>query len=78
MAIKTLDSLDYGHTAKILRLTKNAMPFRQKLLAMGVIPGALVKVIRAAPLGDPLEIEICSFRLCLRRSEAAVIDVEEC
>lgn len=78
MATKTLDILGYGHTAKIIQLKKNAMPFRSKLLAMGVVPGALVKVIRAAPLGDPLEIEICGFHLCLRRSEAATIDVEEC
>lgn len=77
MSSKTLEGLACGCSAKITQLTKDALPFRRKLLAMGIIPGAWVTMVQAAPLGDPLEVEVCGTRLCLRRSEAATIDVEE-
>jgi ferrous iron transport protein B len=43
---------------------------------MGITPGAEIRLLRAAPLGDPLEFEIRGYRLSLRRSEAEQIDVE--
>lgn len=78
MSTMTLDQLPFGKPAMIIKLTADAAPFRRKLLAMGITPGCRVTVIREAPLGDPLEIEIRSFHLCLRRSEASAIQVEEC
>lgn len=72
----TLDQLPLGQTAKIIRLTDTAAPFRRKLLAMGILPGTLVTAIRVAPLGDPLEIRIRHFNLCLRLNEAATIMVD--
>ncbi|MCL2871883.1 MAG: ferrous iron transport protein A [Betaproteobacteria bacterium] len=78
MPVTTLDCLPFGQRALVTHLTEAAAPFRRKLLAMGVTPGCTIKVIRAAPLGDPIEIEICGFHLCLRRAEAATIAVEEC
>ncbi len=72
----TLAQLPFGQTAKIVSLTDAAAPFRRKLLSMGVIPGASVTAIRVAPLGDPLEIRLRGFSLCLRLAEAATIMVE--
>ena len=43
---------------------------------MGMLPGTVVAVMRTAPLGDPLEIEVRGYRLTLRRSEADQITVE--
>ncbi|MDR2710889.1 MAG: ferrous iron transport protein A [Burkholderiales bacterium] len=77
MPVTTLDRLPFGKPALITHLTAGAAPFRHKLLAMGLTPGCHVRVIRVAPLGDPLEIEMRGFHLCLRRSEAATIAVEE-
>ncbi|MDR2173808.1 MAG: ferrous iron transport protein A [Burkholderiales bacterium] len=76
MSVTTLDCLPFGQQAFITHLTENAAPFRHKLLAMGITPGCYVRVVRVAPLGDPMEIEIRGFHLCLRRSEAATIAVE--
>ncbi|MDR2016949.1 MAG: ferrous iron transport protein A [Burkholderiales bacterium] len=76
MPVTTLDCLPFGQQALITHLTESATPFRGKLLAMGITPGCYLQVIRVAPLGDPIEIEIRGFRLCLRRSEAAAIAVE--
>lgn len=46
-----------------------------KLSEMGLIPGQPVKILKVAPLGDPMEIEIMHYRLCLRKREAAKIRV---
>ena len=48
----------------------------QRLMDMGLIRGTAVKVIRHAPLGDPLEVRVRGFMLTLRRSEAEHITVE--
>jgi ferrous iron transport protein A len=42
----------------------------ERLQDLGLVPGTDVEVIRRAPLGDPLEVELRGYRLCLRRSEA--------
>lgn len=77
MSTLTLDQLPFGQPAVITRLLPESMPFRRRLLAMGITPGSHVTVIRTAPLGDPLEIKTRGFYLCLRRSEAQAIGVVE-
>ena len=47
-----------------------------RLLEMGLTPGALVKSIGTAPLGDPMELEVRGYRLSIRLSEAERIAVE--
>ncbi|MEQ8785858.1 MAG: ferrous iron transport protein A [Pirellulaceae bacterium] len=46
-----------------------------RLLEMGLTPGVEFEMIGAAPLGDPLELEVRGYRLSVRRSEAARIEV---
>lgn len=77
MSTLTLDQLPFGQPAVITRLLPESMPFRRRLLAMGITPGSYVTVIRTAPMGDPLEIKTRGFYLCLRRSEAQAIGVVE-
>ena len=55
---------------------RNDGPLVQRMMSLGVLEGNEVKVIRLAPAGDPIQIEILGYSLSLRRSEAAVIDVE--
>ena len=47
-----------------------------RLLEMGVTPGIEVTIIGSAPLGDPLELELRGYRLSVRMSEAARVEVE--
>jgi ferrous iron transport protein A len=47
-----------------------------RLLEMGLTPGVLVAVVGTAPLGDPLELELRGYRLSVRRSEAARVQIE--
>jgi ferrous iron transport protein B len=49
--------------------------FRKRILEMGFVKGKEVKVIKNAPLKDPVEYEIMGYEVSLRRSEASLIDV---
>jgi Fe2+ transport system protein FeoA len=47
-----------------------------RLREMGFVPGTIFTVLRRGPLGDPLEIELRGYRICLRRSDLAYLHVE--
>ncbi len=49
----------------------------QRLMDMGLVKGTPFKVLRKAPLGDPLEIKLRGFLLALRLKEAEHISVEK-
>jgi len=49
---------------------------KRRMMDMGLVPGSDVKVIRVAPLGDPIEFEVKGYSLSLRKSEASNITVE--
>jgi ferrous iron transport protein A len=51
-------------------------PLKRRLMDMGVLVGEEVKVLKVAPLGDPLEVSIKSYHLSLRKREAEGIAVE--
>jgi ferrous iron transport protein A len=76
MSVFTLDHLPLGREAVVKRLLPDSLAFRRKLLSMGMTPGCKLAVMRVAPLGDPIEIRLRGFLLCLRRREAAAIEVE--
>jgi ferrous iron transport protein A len=48
---------------------------RCALLRLGLIPGTGVRVLRAAPMGDPLQVEVAGAHLALRRDVAAYVQV---
>ncbi|MBQ6704622.1 MAG: ferrous iron transport protein A [Opitutales bacterium] len=52
-------------------------PVNQRLLAFGLTPGAEVRVVHVAPLGDPIAISFCSQKVMIRRTDAARVMVEE-
>ncbi|HVC95208.1 MAG TPA: ferrous iron transport protein A [Pirellulales bacterium] len=47
-----------------------------RLLEMGLTPGVEVRLVGVAPLGDPLELDVRGYRLSVRKSEAARVEVE--
>lgn len=51
-------------------------PLRRRLMDMGVLVGETVKVVKVAPLGDPIEVTVKSYQLSLRKQEAEGIAVE--
>jgi Fe2+ transport system protein FeoA len=76
-AVLTLFDLTSGQSARIVRIrSTGAKGIRQRLLDMGITRGAVVRVERHAPMGDPVEIAILQYRLALRMNEAREIEVE--
>lgn len=51
-------------------------PLKRRLMDMGVLVGEEVKVLKRAPLGDPIEVSVKSYNLSLRKKEAEGIAVE--
>lgn len=51
-------------------------PLRRRLMDMGVLVGESLKVVKVAPLGDPIEVTIKSYQLTLRKQEAEGIALE--
>ncbi len=51
-------------------------PLKRRLMDMGVLVGEEIKVLKMAPLGDPIEVTVKSYSLSLRKKEAEGIFVE--
>ena len=72
----TLKELAIGKSA-VIRKVGASGALRQHFLDMGMIPGAEVTVVKFAPMGDPMELQVHGYELTLRLAEAEQIEVEE-
>jgi ferrous iron transport protein A len=70
----SLAHLPVGVQARVISVQGESAVAR-RLMEMGVVPGAPVRVIKTAPLGDPMEIRVRGYHLALRRAEAQTITV---
>jgi ferrous iron transport protein A len=61
-----------GHVAQIAGQDE----ISTRLLEMGLTPGVAVHVLGAAPLGDPIELELRGYRLSVRRAEAERVELK--
>ena len=68
--MSTLAELCIGQQARVAGV-EGSDDIAQRLLEMGLTPGTMVRMLGAAPLGDPLELELRGYRLSVRKSEAA-------
>ncbi|NDC53438.1 MAG: iron transporter [Planctomycetia bacterium] len=72
--VRSLEQVGVGQTAAVADVP-GADPISLRLLEMGLTPGIEVAVVGAAPLGDPVELEVRGYRLSIRRREAALVTV---
>jgi ferrous iron transport protein A len=72
---KTLNQLNSGDVAVVTKVTGSG-PVKRRIIDMGIIAGSRISVLKFAPLGDPMEIKVKNFNLSLRKSEAALIEVQ--
>jgi ferrous iron transport protein A len=70
----SIADLGVGQVAEITSIECDRRTSR-RLMEMGLLPGTQVRVVRVAPLGDPLELKVRNYSLSLRQSEAARIGV---
>ena len=73
--MKTLRETKIGGTARVSKIHGEGA-IRRRIMDMGITRGVEIKVNKVAPLGDPLEITVRGYELSLRKSDAAMIEVE--
>ena len=72
-----LKKMKVGDTGMIHAFSTADPAYRQKLLRMGLTRNATFTVLRKAPLGGPIEIEVRGSHVVLRSDEADVLEVEQ-
>ena len=71
-----LSDLKIGQRAKVLGLHLDKPEVRRHLLNMGITKGTEILIKKIAPMGDPVDIELRGYELCIRKEEMKNIDVE--
>ena len=71
----TLDKVAVGKSA-VIRTVGGEGALRQHFLDMGMIPGAEVTVVKLAPMGDPMELQVHGYELTIRMADAGEIEIE--
>lgn len=74
---RKLEDLSIGDKGVIAGYQKTEKQYRERLLAMGLTRGTDVTLLKYAPLGDPVEIEVRGFKLSLRKQEAQALLLED-
>lgn len=70
----TLDQLNPGQSAKVKKIHGKG-PVRRRLMEMGLTRGVQIDVVKASPLGDPVDYRVRGYHLSLRKAEAQLIEV---
>ena len=73
----TLDNLPVGKEGYIKSIECEDKALRNHILNMGLTPNVEVKLIKTAPMGDPLEIRVRGYELTLRKSDASKIILKD-
>lgn len=71
-----LSDLKVGQKARILRLNETNKAIRRHLLDMGVTRDTIVTIKKIAPMGDPIDISLRDYELCICRADLDKIEVE--
>lgn len=71
-----LSDLKVGQKARILKLNETNKAIRRHLLDMGVTRDTIVTIKKIAPMGDPIDISLRDYELCICRADLDKIEVE--
>lgn len=71
-----LSNLKIGQRARVVSLNMDKPEIRRHLLDMGITKGTEILIKKIAPMGDPVDIELRGYELCIRKKEMENIDVE--
>lgn len=71
-----LSDLKPGMEGKVIKICMNNKEIKRHLLDMGITKGVIVKVKKIAPMGDPIDLELRDYELCLRKLDLDKIQVE--
>lgn len=74
--MKTLSDVAVGDVCVVVGLGRKSL-IRKRIIDMGVTIGTEIKVLKLAPLGDPMEVLLRGYHLTLRKNEAKEIYIED-
>lgn len=72
----TLAEVPIGRDVRVLNVNGTGR-IAKRLMEMGVVPGVSMKIIKAAPFGDPIQLRLLGYNLAVRKNEADTVEVEE-
>ena len=73
--MKTLRQAKIGETVKVVKLHGEGA-VKRRIMDMGITKGVEIFIRKAAPLGDPVEVNVRGYELSLRKADADMIEVE--
>ena len=73
--MKSLKDVAVGVVCKVVKLHGEG-PVKRRIMDMGITKGVEILVRKVAPLGDPMELNVRGYELSVRKSDAALIEVE--
>jgi len=71
-----LSELKVGQRAKVLKLNEENKAIRRHLLDMGITRGVEITIKKVAPMGDPIDLQLRDYELCIRKEDLTKIEVE--
>jgi len=71
----TLNEIPAGGVCTVTKLNCTGK-LRRRIMDMGITKGVEIKVVKIAPLGDPMELNVRGYELSIRKSEAESIEVQ--
>lgn len=73
----TFSQVEIGKKYKLVNYADSSNSLRKKCLSLGLLKGTLFKIIRVAPLGDPIQINVRGYEITIRRDDFANLEIVE-
>ena len=72
----SLADLRKGQIARVINMQSDNPALRRRLLDMGITKGVVLTVKKIAPFGDPIDLALRGYELCVRRKDVEGIEIE--
>lgn len=71
-----LSELKVGQKGRVLQIKITNKQIKRHLLDMGITRGTVVEIKKIAPMGDPIDIKLRDYELCIRKADLQQIEVQ--
>ena len=74
---RALCDLKIGESGHVYAVNATDQRMRRHIVDMGITPGTEIRIVKAAPMGDPIEIRVRGSMVSVRKGEAEIVEVEK-
>lgn len=74
--MKTLKEAHVGETVRVVKIHGEGA-VKRRIMDMGITKGVEIRIVKTAPLGDPVEIKVRGYELSLRKADSEIIEIEQ-